>query len=179
MPPGLVILSLNFGFMAHTVLYEDSIIQGSREKFDLVLNAKTKTINELLSNGHQVLLVASPPVNGQNLGLCLANSYLMGQQHSRNCSFKLSEINNHEAKILSEIGKMYPIFKLRDLICKKKCVTPMLETFGYTGTLGIYLTKAPITLGVCIMSKMLLSSKFCLARVAIFWRMASVNTLLF
>jgi hypothetical protein len=85
----------------------------------VALRAFLATLLELKSIGVNPIVVAPPPFNGDNIGLCLARAEMFGFGHSR-CDINARDYVKRHAELLrflAEVSERYRVIPVSDLLC--------------------------------------------------------------
>lgn len=99
---------------------------------EFVIKELRKTLEELQELGISPIVFSPPPVNGSDLGRCLAKAEWRGMTLD-NCDFKVSEISQDSLLVfefLKTVEKTHSVLFLSDLICKTShCMTHVDDIF--------------------------------------------------
>ena len=102
--------------------------------FDLTVNEFLRTLEELESMDVIPIVFSPLPVNGVDLGRCLARASCMGLNLDE-CSFRIDEISKDVLRVyrfLDEIKDKYRVVRLDNFICDNSlCDTHFDSTFIY------------------------------------------------
>lgn len=99
------------------VLFEGEALPGEP---GLIARELINTVAYLEANGIAVILVSSPPSNGENMGMCMARRVWRGSDPSA-CKIALPEYEEYDAEVLEiwrTVAERTEVIMLSDYMCK-------------------------------------------------------------